>query len=238
MTAILFLATSCVTQHFGVTDRAAQVPADFGQTEEAIAHAERSQGATYCPEKIAKAKELATQAANEYWACHNDESARLLAEARRLANESEGCGPAPVAAAPAPAIVTPPPPPPPVPEKVCITLKIEFDFDKSDIKPKYHNVIGKVDEFLKKYPNTTAVIEGHTDNRGSYQYNIKLSERRADSVRNYLIEKFGIAPERLTTKGYGYTKPIATNKTAEGRQKNRRIEAQIDCIVYVDKTMN
>jgi len=233
-----FLTTSCATYHFGVMDRASQVPDDFGQTEAAIAQAEQSPGAKYCPEKIAKAKELGTQAANVYWACNNVEAARLLAEARQLAKDAEGCGPAPVAE-PAPAVIAPPPPPPkpePVPQKLCMTLKIEFDYDKSDVKPKYHNVIEKVAEFLKKHPEATVVIEGHTDNRGSYAYNIKLSDRRADSVRNYLIEKFGVAPERISTKGYGYTKPIATNKTAAGRQKNRRIDAQIDCIVYVDKT--
>lgn len=132
---------------------------------------------------------------------------------------------------------SPPPPvpaPPPPPEKVCITLNVEFDFDKYDIKPKYHDVIGKVAEFMKEYPETTAVIEGHTDNRGSYQYNIDLSERRANSVRNYLIQKFNIEPTRLSTKGYGYTKPIAANMTAEGRQKNRRIEAMIDCVLDIN----
>lgn len=128
-----------------------------------------------------------------------------------------------------------PPPPAPKPEKVRMTLKIEFDYDKAEVKPKYHDVVGKVAAFMNEHPETTAVIEGHTDNRGSYKYNIKLSERRADNVRNYLIEKFGIAPDRLTTKGYGYTKPIATNKTAEGRQRNRRVEAQIDYITFVEK---
>jgi len=238
----LFLATSCTTYHFGVLDKAEQVPDDFGKTEVAIAQAEQSPGAKYCPEKIAKAKELATQGAEVYWACNNVQSAKLMAEARNLAKEAEACGPAPEAA-PAPAVIAPPPPAPApkvekVPEKVCITLKMEFDVNKADIKPKYHNVIGKVADFMKKYPDTTAVIEGHTDNRGSYDLNIKLSERRADNVRNYLVEKFGIAPERITSKGYGYTKPIATNKTAAGRQKNRRIETQIDCVVYADKSAN
>ncbi len=122
-------------------------------------------------------------------------------------------------------------PPPPKQEKVCIVLKIEFDTGKADIKPKYHPEIGKVAEFMKKYPEANGVIEGHTDNVGGYDYNMKLSERRAASVRNYLIEKYGVAPERLSSKGYGYSKPIATNKTKEGRQKNRRIEATFDCVV-------
>lgn len=84
---------------------------------------------------------------------------------------------------------------------------------------------------MKKYPEANGVIEGHTDNVGGYDDNMKLSERRAHSVRNYLIEKFGIAPERLSAKGYGYTKPVADNGTVEGRQKNRRIEASFDCVV-------
>ncbi len=223
---LLLLAASCAPRyHFGVEDRAWQVPDEFGQTEAAIAQAEQSPGAKYCPEKIAKAKELGRQAAEAYWACNNDEAMRLLAEARRLAKEAEGCGPPPVAQVEPEKVVAPPPPP----GKVCITLNIQFDYNKAAVKPKYHNVIGKVAEFMKKYPTTTAVIEGHADNRGTASYNMKLSERRADSVRNYLIEKFGIESSRLSSKGYGFSKPIASNKTAAGRQKNRRIEAIIEC---------
>ena len=94
MIMILFLSTSCATSHFGVADRAATVPDDFGQTEAAIARAEQSPGAQYCPEKIARAKELAKEGAEVYWSCHNTESSRLMAEARHLAEEAESCGPA------------------------------------------------------------------------------------------------------------------------------------------------
>jgi len=118
-------------------------------------------------------------------------------------------------------------------EKTCIVLKIEFDTGKADIKPKYHDEIGKVAEFLQKYPEAKGSIDGHTDNVGGNDYNMKLSERRAASVRKYLIEKYGIAPDRLTSKGYGYTKPVASNKTKEGRQKNRRMEATFDCVIVV-----
>ncbi len=222
---ILLLGASCTTTyHFGVMDRAIFVPDEFGQTEAVIAQAEKSPGAKYCPEKIKKARELGRQAAETYWACHTDEAMGLLAEARKLAKEAEGCTPPPVAQP------EPPPAPAPAPEKICMTLNVEFDYDKSDVKPKYHDVIGKVAEFMKQYPSTTTVIEGHTDNRGKYEYNIKLSERRAENVRNYLVEKFGIESSRLSIKGYGYTKPIATNETAAGRQKNRRIDAMLECV--------
>ncbi|AJE02567.1 OmpA family protein [Geobacter pickeringii] len=144
--------------------------------------------------------------------------------------------PAPVPApmvepAPAPA---PPPPPAPAPApkemvKYCIPLKIEFDIDKADIRPQYHEEIGRVADFMKKYPTTTAVIEGHTDNVGTSEHNMELSQRRADSVVTYLVDKYGIERSRLSAKGYGYSRPVADNATEEGRQKNRRMEAVIDC---------
>jgi OOP family OmpA-OmpF porin len=74
------------------------------------------------------------------------------------------------------------------------------------------------------------VIEGHTDNVNTAEYNQKLSEARANSVRQYLINHFGIKASRLTAVGYGLTKPIASNNTEEGRQKNRRVQAVIKTI--------
>jgi OOP family OmpA-OmpF porin len=113
--------------------------------------------------------------------------------------------------------------------KYCITLHIEFDIDKADIRPEYNDEVAKVGDFMKKHPTTTAVIEGHTDNVGTPEHNLELSQKRAESVVNYLVEKFGIEQSRLTAKGYGTTRPVADNATDVGRQKNRRIEAIIDC---------
>jgi OOP family OmpA-OmpF porin len=115
------------------------------------------------------------------------------------------------------------------PERVCITLKVEFDFDKADIKPEFHDEIKKVSDFLKEYPQATAVIEGHTDSKGKVAYNQKLSERRAKAVMKNLVDEFGIAAKRLSYKGYGETQPVADNATEEGRQQNRRVVANIDC---------
>jgi OOP family OmpA-OmpF porin len=117
------------------------------------------------------------------------------------------------------------------PEKVSITLAIEFDTGKADIKSRYHEEIGKVAAFLREYPTATGTIEGHTDNIGKAAMNQELSQRRAESAKNYLVQKFGIDPARLSAKGYGMTRPIADNETAEGRQKNRRIEAIFDAMV-------
>ncbi|MDD2541641.1 MAG: OmpA family protein [Desulfuromonadaceae bacterium] len=117
------------------------------------------------------------------------------------------------------------------PDMLCMFLKIEFDSGKAEILPKYYSEIDSVGEYMKKYPTTTALIQGYTDNVGGYEFNMKLSQRRAENVVNYLAEKFGIDRSRLTAKGYGSTHRVAYNNTPEGRMKNRRINAIIGCTV-------
>jgi len=119
--------------------------------------------------------------------------------------------------------------------KYCITLHGEFDIDQAVIRPEYRDEIAKVGDFMKKYPTTTAVIDGHTDNVGTYNHNMDLSQRRAEAVVNYLVDNFGIDRSRLVAKGYGFTRPVADNATDEGKQKNRRIEAIIDCAFDVQQ---
>jgi OmpA-OmpF porin, OOP family len=118
-----------------------------------------------------------------------------------------------------------------LPQRLCESLQIEFDTGKADIKPEYQGEIAKISDFMKKYPTTTAVIEGHTDNVGGYSYNMKLSQLRAESVVNFMVNTFGIERTRLSAKGYGYTRRVSYNNTPEGRQKNRRINAIIDCVI-------
>jgi OOP family OmpA-OmpF porin len=108
-------------------------------------------------------------------------------------------------------------------------LAINFDSDKSDIKPEYHDELKTVGDFLIYFPNAKGEISGHTDSTASNAHNQKLSERRAESVQKYISTKFKINPGRITTKGYGETKPIASNKTKAGRAENRRIVANFTC---------
>ena len=148
-----------------------------------------------------------------------------------------------LAAAPPKPVVVPPPPeaekkvePQAAPkkelkEKVTISLNVQFDTDKAVVKPKYKDDIKKVADFMKEYPDTKASIEGNTDNTGSAAYNKKLSKKRADAVAAYLVKNFGIDKSRLSTVGYGFDKPVASNKTAKGRQQNRRVDAVIETIV-------
>jgi len=133
-------------------------------------------------------------------------------------------------ALPPPAAVEPPPPPP-APMVLTKTenmrLEITFDFNKAVIREQYMGEVERAANFLKKYPGVHAVIEGHTDSVGSDAYNLKLSERRAEAVRNALITRYGIAEDRLSAKGFGKSQPIASNDTAEGRAQNRRVIASM-----------
>ena len=115
--------------------------------------------------------------------------------------------------------------------KLCspTVIDIQFETNKSDIKPQHHSELKKLGDFLQEFPDAKGVIEGNTDNVGKKADNTKLSQRRADSVRNYLIKTFGLAPERISAKGFGPTKPIADNNTKEGRLKNRRVEVNFTC---------
>lgn len=117
--------------------------------------------------------------------------------------------------------------PVPIPQKVAITLLVEFDFDKTAVRPEYHGDIEKVANFLTAYPKTTGVLEGHTDSIGTEEYNMGLSKRRAESVKKYLVEKFSIDAGRISTEGHGESSPVASNETKEGRQRNRRVIAEI-----------
>lgn len=139
-----------------------------------------------------------------------------------------------------PAVVAPPAPAPkpaavpaPLKEKVTISLNVEFDTDKAVVKDNYYNEIKKVADFMKEFPDTHVTIEGHTDAIGSQEYNQALSERRAGSVRQYLIDKFGMDGSRISAVGYGEDLPVDTNDTEEGRQKNRRVDAVMEAVRIV-----
>ncbi len=101
---------------------------------------------------------------------------------------------------------------------------INFDVDKSDIRPDSESVLKNIADALKSVPEMKVEVGGHTDNTGSAKHNQKLSEARAEAVRSALVSRFDIDGGRLTSKGYGDTKPVAGNESTEGKAKNRRVE--------------
>ena len=144
-------------------------------------------------------------------------------------NFGGGSKPAPVVAA-----VEPTPEPTPVEEPlelVRVELDVKFDFDKSSVKEESYGDIKNLADFMNQYPQTTTVVEGHTDSVGSDAYNQKLSENRANAVREVLVNQYGVDSSRVSAAGYGESRPVADNATAEGRAVNRRVEAEVEAQV-------
>ncbi len=145
-----------------------------------------------------------------------------------------GIPPVPPPPLPPPGLPPGVPPAPPAPrgpdrsviqtpeELIRIDLVIRFDTDHSNIRGEYNAKLQEVVDFMNKYPEVTCEIEGHTDARRGDRYNQGLSERRSNSVKSDLAKK-GINPARLTAKGHGEKRPIASNKTGAGMKENRRV---------------
>ena len=108
-------------------------------------------------------------------------------------------------------------------ETVAVKLAVKFDTAKSIVKDEYVDDIGNLAKFMNQYANTVVTVEGHTDSQGADAYNQKLSQQRAEAVKQVLITKFGVAADRITAKGLGEAQPVGDNNTAAGREENRRV---------------
>jgi outer membrane protein OmpA-like peptidoglycan-associated protein len=110
---------------------------------------------------------------------------------------------------------------------VELPADVLFDFDQADIRPDAAGALAQLATVLRGFPAGSARLEGHTDARGEAAYNQRLSQRRAAAVERWLVEREGIAGARLTTHGYGESRPVASNDDEAGRQRNRRVEVII-----------
>jgi len=112
-------------------------------------------------------------------------------------------------------------------ERTIILDNVLFDFDKSNVKPEGAAILDRLVAFMNENKASRVNLAGFTDNIGTEAYNQALSERRVNSVKDYVVKK-GIDSSRISGQGFGESKPIADNKTAEGRAKNRRVEIKVD----------
>jgi len=114
--------------------------------------------------------------------------------------------------------------------RIELAADVMFDFDKYTLRPEAAATLQKVGRVVAKYGEAPLLIEGHTDNKGTHPYNMNLSQKRADAVKKWLVDNATIKPARITTTGWGETKPVAPNRKPDGsddpngRQKNRRVE--------------
>ncbi|HXY08037.1 MAG TPA: OmpA family protein [Terriglobales bacterium] len=117
--------------------------------------------------------------------------------------------------------------------KIELDADVLFDFDKYSLRAEAADSLREVGEVAKNYAKSPVLIEGYTDGKGTHPYNLKLSDNRAASVKQWLVENAGISGSRITTRGWGEAKPVAPNTNPDGsdnpagRQKNRRVEITI-----------
>lgn len=119
-----------------------------------------------------------------------------------------------------------PPPPPPVVKQRIVLRGVNFDFDKSTIRRDAAEILAEAARILQDDPEVRVSVDGHTDARGTDDYNQRLSERRAEAVVDYL-SRLGVSPSRLQPQGFGESRPVASNHTEEGRAQNRRVELNV-----------
>jgi OOP family OmpA-OmpF porin len=149
--------------------------------------------------------------------CSSSRNASSLQTARALESFTRTTM---VGKAPLPPVAAPPPP------RKIVLRGVNFDFDKSEIRPEDEAVLDAAIEALKETPRARVRISGYTDSIGTMEYNEALSIRRANTVKDFLVNA-GIDADRLEPAGYGLTKPVASNDTGDGRAQNRRVEFEV-----------
>ena len=192
-------------------------PKELPEADRAVEAARQAGKDRQCPNEFNAARDLKENAYATYAACRTQEAIAMAMKASAMAKA-----------------LCPAPPPPPAARVIDrLTIHVNFDFDKSDLTKADVAELKKAIDFVRKYPAAKVELEGHTDSKGTEQYNQKLSEKRADEVKQYLIKEGAVNKAMISARGYGESKPIAPNTTKdgkdnpEGRAENRRVEILI-----------
>ncbi len=234
----LSVITGCTGMKFAPKEGILYYHQELPEAEQSVAQARTAGKDKECPDAFKSAEDLKNKAYETYWQCRTQEA---IAMANDAANKVKAlCPETPKLAVketeqPKPAIKEPEPPKPVVKElgqsKPAVTkaieslkIKINFDFDKSNIRETDIAEIKKAVDFIKNHPNSKIKIEGHTDSTGHEKYNQGLSEKRANTVKKYLMKEGGVDEGAITIIGYGELRPAASNKTRKDRFENRRAE--------------
>ena len=242
MMLILLILGTMIVSGCGVTKEGMMSYNDAKETFQKATAA----GAKKCaPCQYATAEAALAQAEHEMREINPDQHSTHMVEALKIAKEKSlealkltpcekpapppppAPAPPPPPPPPPPAPAPPPPPPPPAPKPAPVFDNVYFNEKKTNIDPTAAKALDRDGMILKDNPKIKVEIGGHSDNLGPEKANQAISEKRALSVKKYLMDKFSISGDRLTVKGYGSMKPIADNKTPEGRSKNRRVEFRI-----------
>jgi outer membrane protein OmpA-like peptidoglycan-associated protein len=188
-------------------------PKELVDAERALKEARAAGKDKECPEDFKAVENMVNKALETYRACRTKEAIEMAKDAMNKAKALCPGKPKPVVKI----------------EKVIdrMTLRVNFDLNKSDIRKSEIAELQKAVKFIKKYPGAKVRLEGHTCNIATDEYNQTLSERRAEAVKKYLVQEGAAEESKISTIGYGETRPVAPNDTEQGRDQNRRVEVLI-----------
>ena len=233
---ILFLTFSLTLGCAGyrwVTEKGGLIPEALLRADQALEEAREEGKDKRCPKEFGDLHALRDRTYEVYWACRTQDA---IGMAKDVTDRAKAFCPREAEKAPEPPPPVPktepkpipPPKPAPAPRVIDkMTMRVNFDFDKAIIREGERPILMKAVEFIRKYPDARIVLEGHTCSIGTDQYNLGLSQRRAQAVKQFVEEKGGFDGSRITAVGYGESKPIESNRTREGRAHNRRVEVLI-----------
>ncbi len=214
---LVALMTGCAGREFAPKRGVLYYHAELPAADRAVENARAAGKDKQCPDEFRTAERMKNEA---YDICLSCRTAEGIAKANEAAAKAKGlCRKKGAHVTPQSRLA----------RKVVdrLTLHINFDTDKADIRPADVPELQKAIDFVKKYPHSKFSVEGYTDDRGADEYNVKLSERRAQAVKKYLEDKGNVNADRITAVGNGKADPIADNSTKKGRFQNRRVEVLI-----------
>ena len=211
----LLLLIGCSGMEFAPKKGIWYYPSELPQAERAVEGAKTAGKDKTCPAEFDDAKKLKDSAYETFWSCNTKKAIEMAKDASKRA-----------------AALCPCEKKKPGSKEACnvldrFTLTINFAFNKAKITKHDAIELKKAIAFIKKYPGAKIRLEGNTDSIGTEKYNMKLSEKRADATKAYLVRVGHADASKISTLGYGESKPVASNKTRKGRAQNRRVEILI-----------
>ncbi|QWR77608.1 OmpA family protein [Candidatus Magnetomonas plexicatena] len=214
--AVMFLLTGCAGMEFTTKGKVLFIHKELLEADRAIETAKKAGKDTACPNMFNDAVKLRDEAYSVYWSCHTKEAIEL---ANKVISITQGpCkGGASMGLNGQHSSTS----------EVAFLTVAHFDANKTKIKEGSEKQLNAAIEAIKQYEQGHARVEGHSDTTGGYDYNMRVSKRRAEAVKDYIIRHGAVEAQKVEAVGYGSTRPITSNETKSGRAQNRRADVRV-----------
>ncbi|MEO5356636.1 MAG: OmpA family protein [Nitrospirae bacterium YQR-1] len=211
----MFMLAGCAGFEFTPKGKVLYTHKELTEADRAIERAQKAGKDKECPDEFGAVVKLRDEAYEVYWNCHTQEAIDLAKKVPQMANNlcrggRYSSNPVHVSR-----------------KEAAVVTVVNFDVNTSKIRKDNEKQLNTAVETIKQYQQPSVRVEGHTDTVGGYDYNMRLSKRRAEVAKDYIVRHGAISADKVETVGYGYTQPVDTNETAAGRARNRRADIRI-----------